>query len=88
MTAPAPINHQMRPVEWILLLTLSLVWTGSSITLAAQCALLGATICYAVAVVFGRRFRSLGVSPMMMVTGQVMMSSLILLPAWLLIDRP
>ena len=57
-------------------------------TLAAQCALLGATICYAVAVVFGRRFRSLGVSPMMTATGQVTMASLILLPVWLLIDRP
>ena len=61
---------------------------GSGITLAAQCALLGATICYAVAVVFGRRFRSLGVSPMMTATGQVTMASMILLPAWLLIDRP
>ena len=29
MTATAPINRQMRPVEWILLLTLSLVWAGS-----------------------------------------------------------
>ena len=54
---------------------------GSGITLAAQCALLGATICYAVAVVFGRRFRSLGVSPMITATGQVTMASLILLPA-------
>jgi len=61
---------------------------GSGITLAAQCALLVAAICYAVAVVFGRRFRSLGVSPMMTATGQVTMASLILLPAWLLIDRP
>ena len=29
MTATAPINRQMRPVEWILLLILSLVWAGS-----------------------------------------------------------
>ena len=61
---------------------------GSGITLAAQCALLGATICYAVAVVFGRRFRSIVMSPMMTATGQAAMASLILLPAWLLIDRP
>ena len=55
---------------------------GFGITLVAQCALLGATICYAVAVAFGRRFRSLGVSPMMTATGQAAMASLILLPAW------
>ena len=29
MTATAPINRQMQPVEWILLLILSLVWAGS-----------------------------------------------------------
>ena len=53
----------------------------TGITLAAQCALLGATVCYAVAVVFGRRFRSLAVSPMMTATGQLKMASLILLLA-------
>ena len=53
----------------------------AGITLAAQCALLVAAICYAVAVVFGRRFRSLGVSLMMTATGQVTMVSLILLLA-------
>ena len=29
MTAPRSINHQMTPFEWLLLLTLSLVWAGS-----------------------------------------------------------
>ena len=60
---------------------------GSAIALAAECVLLGAAISYIVAVVLGWRFRSLGVSPMMTATGQVTMASLILLLAWLLIDR-
>ena len=29
MMASASINRQMRPLEWVLLLTLSLVWAGS-----------------------------------------------------------
>ena len=61
---------------------------GSAIALAAQCALLGAAISYTVAVVLVWRFRSLGVSLMMTATCQMMMASLILLLAWLLIDRP
>lgn len=61
---------------------------GYGLVLAAQCALLGATVSYAFGVVFARRFRRLGVSPMMTATGQVMMSSLILLPLWLIVDRP
>ena len=62
--------------------------SGDGRILAAQCALLGATISYGFGAVFGRRFRRLGVSPMMTATGQVIMSSLILLPLWLLVDRP
>lgn len=62
--------------------------SGDGQILAAQCALLGAAISYGFGAVFGRRFRGLGVSPMMTATGQVIMSSLILLPLWLLIDRP
>lgn len=61
---------------------------GDGIVLAAQCALLGATVSYAFGAVFARRFRGLGVSPMMTATGQVMMSSLILVPLWLVVDRP
>lgn len=54
----------------------------------AQLAVLGAAISYGFAAIFGRRFRRLGVAPMVTATGQVSASALMLLPVCLLIDRP
>lgn len=54
----------------------------------AEIACLGAALCYAFAGVFGRRFKRMGISPLATAAGQVSASSLILLPAALLIDRP
>ncbi|MEQ9488818.1 MAG: DMT family transporter [Alphaproteobacteria bacterium] len=54
----------------------------------AQFAVLGAALSYSFAGVFGRRFRRLGVSPVMTATGQVTASSLILLPLMLFVDQP
>lgn len=54
----------------------------------AQLACLGAALSYAFASIYGRRFRRLGVSPMATATGQVCASSLILLPAMLLLEAP
>ena len=56
--------------------------------LAAQCALLGASLSYGFVAAYGRRFRGLGVSPLVTTTGQVTMASLFLLPLVLVIDRP
>lgn len=58
------------------------------VNVAAQIACLGAALLYAFAGIFGRRFREMGVSPMATATGQVIASSLILLPMVLVIDRP
>lgn len=55
--------------------------------LAPLAIVMGATS-YAFATVFGRRFRRMGVSPMTTATGQVMASSVILIPIVLIIDRP
>ena len=57
---------------------------GSSVV--AQVAVLGATISYGFAAVFGRRF--VGVPPVQTARGQLTMSSLILLPLALFIDQP
>jgi drug/metabolite transporter (DMT)-like permease len=54
----------------------------------AELAILGAAISYALASLFGRRFRRLGVSPIATATGQVTASSLMLVPIALLVDRP
>lgn len=54
----------------------------------AQIACLGAALSYALAGIFGRRFRRMGVAPMATATGQVTMSSLILIPLVLVLDAP
>lgn len=56
--------------------------------LPAQLAILAAAFSYAVAGVFGRRFKDMGVPPLATATGQVAASSLMLLPVMLAVDRP
>lgn len=55
---------------------------------AAELACLAAAISYAFAGIYGRRFRAMGIAPMATATGQVVASSLMLLPLALLVDRP
>ena len=57
-------------------------------TLLAQGACLLATLSYACAGVFGRRFRRMDVPPLVTAGGQLVASSVILLPLALLTDRP
>ena len=54
----------------------------------ALVACLGAAFSYAVASVWGRRFRAAGLSPLATAFGQVTASSALMLPVWLLVDRP
>jgi drug/metabolite transporter (DMT)-like permease len=56
--------------------------------LVAQIACLVAAMSYAVAGVFGRRFRRMGISPMATAMGQVTGSTLILTPVALTVDQP
>ena len=53
-----------------------------------QLAVLGAAISYSFAGIYGRRFRDLGVKPVVTATGQVTASSLVLIPIALFFDRP
>ena len=57
-------------------------------TVAAQLLCLGGAVSYAVAGIFGRRFRALGVTPLSTATGQVLASSLVLLPVAMMLERP
>ncbi|MEM9851532.1 MAG: DMT family transporter, partial [Pseudomonadota bacterium] len=54
----------------------------------AQIAVLGAALSYGCATVFGKRFARLGVAPVMTATGQVTLSSAIMAPLVVWIDRP
>ena len=61
---------------------------GFGANLAAEFAILGAAVSYAVGSIYGRRFRAMGVAPIAVATGQVSASSLILIPIALLVDKP
>lgn len=61
---------------------------GGSSGLWGQIAILGAAISYSFAGIFGRRFKAMGVPPLMTATGQISSSTLMLIPAALLIDKP
>ncbi len=61
---------------------------GLGDNLLAQGACLLATLSYAFAGVYGRRFRRLGVAPLVTATGQLTVSAALMLPLALLIDRP
>lgn len=62
--------------------------SGLGWNLAAQMMILAGAASYAFAGIFGRRFKAMGVLPMATATGQVIASSIILLPLVLVIDQP
>ncbi|PZU82491.1 MAG: EamA family transporter [Shinella sp.] len=53
-----------------------------------ELAVLGAALSYAFAGVFGRRFKRMGMPPLLPAAGQVDMSALLLLPVALIVDKP
>jgi drug/metabolite transporter (DMT)-like permease len=61
---------------------------GEGDSTLAQLAILAATISYAFASVYGRRFKVMMLNPMITAAGQVTASTLILLPVALYIDEP
>lgn len=62
--------------------------TGLGTDLLAQVACLCGALSYAVAGVFGRRFKRLGIDPIVVAAGQVTGSTLVLTPLALMIERP
>lgn len=61
---------------------------GLATDVLAQLAVLAAAVCYACAGVYGRRFKRMGITPMVTATGQVTASTALLFPAVMLIDQP
>lgn len=61
---------------------------GSDSNLLAQLACLTAALCYALAGVWARRFRRLGVTPMKVATSQLIAGAVFMAPVALLVDRP
>jgi drug/metabolite transporter (DMT)-like permease len=54
----------------------------------AQLACVVAALCYAIAAVWARRFRRMGLSPMSVTTGQLSAGALMMLPLAMMIDQP
>jgi len=53
-----------------------------------QLACVAAALCYALAAVWARRFRKMGLSPMSVTTGQLTAGALMMLPIALIVDQP
>ena len=56
--------------------------------LVAQLACLAATLCYALAGVWGRRFQRMGIAPTAVATGQLTAAAFVMLPLVLLFEPP
>jgi drug/metabolite transporter (DMT)-like permease len=54
----------------------------------AQLACVTAALLYALAAVWARRFRRMGISPMSVTTGQLTMGALVMLPVSMIVDHP
>ncbi len=63
-------------------------FAGLGSDVLAQLAVLGAAIAYAFAGVYGRRFKRMGVNPIVTAAGQVTASTILLAPAALIVDVP
>jgi drug/metabolite transporter (DMT)-like permease len=61
---------------------------GSGGSLLAQLACLTASLCYALAGVWARRFKKLGVTPIKVATAQLIAGALVMIPVALVIDQP
>jgi drug/metabolite transporter (DMT)-like permease len=61
---------------------------GSETNIWAQVAVLAAAVSYAFAGVFGRRFKSMGIDPIVTATGQLTASTALLFPVTMLVDHP
>lgn len=62
--------------------------SGLGDNLLAQGACLLATLSYACAAVYGRRFRRLGIAPLVTAAGQLVVSSAVMVPLALLVEQP
>ncbi len=61
---------------------------GLGVNLVAQLAVLGATLSYAFAAVFGRRFGAMGTAPLVSACGQLTASTVMLIPVAAVAERP
>lgn len=61
---------------------------GIGIALLAQLAVLGAALAYTLGGLYGRRVQAMGLTPLSISTGQLLASTVVLVPVALLVDEP
>jgi drug/metabolite transporter (DMT)-like permease len=61
---------------------------GLGADIVAQIAILTAALSYAFAGIFGRRFRAMGIAPLVTATGQLTASTIVMIPLAIVVDRP
>lgn len=66
----------------------TLLFNGLGSGVLAQVAVLGAAMSYAFASLYGRRFKRMGVAPLVSATGQVCTTSVLMIPVAALVDQP
>lgn len=62
--------------------------SGLGSNVLAQIACLIATLCYAIAGVWSRRFKGMGITPLGVATGQLVAATIVMLPVTAVVDRP
>lgn len=62
--------------------------SGLGSHLMAELAILGAALSYSLAGIFGRRFKAMGIDPIVTATGQISTSAILMIPLALFIDTP
>ncbi len=75
-------------VSGVVLMVGSSALEGIGPAFLGMLACLGATLAYAFATIYGKRFRELGVRPIAVASGQVCMSTAMMIPIVMVVDRP
>jgi len=85
---PAKIAGVMIGLLGVIVLIGPSSLTDAGANTTAQLAIMAAAVSYGFATVYGRRFKTMGISPFTTVVGQVTCATIILLPLALFIERP
>jgi len=85
---PAKIIGSVLGLAGVVILIGPSVVAGLSSNLFAQLAVLAAALSYAFAGVYGRRFTAMGVNPIVAAAGQLLASSIVMLPLVIVLERP
>jgi drug/metabolite transporter (DMT)-like permease len=85
---PSRITGVLLGMAGIIIMVGSAALNGLTTGLLAQIACLLATLCYAIAAVYGRRLSRSTMTPLVVASGQVITAAIIMVPVMIVTDRP